>query len=187
MLEKVRLLVHALTQDLRLEVKTGERTVLEAVDRSMQDTTHCTHVTRLVLDSDRYAHKLVFVIIAARRIRACAESCPPKTQICTSWKSSVAAIIGARDVRVCRLCLRWGFTTLTYFGPTPPLLNTASSQGGCTLLQVCLRVIHALYLCMHCESIRVCSKLRWTCLRNIRSEPTYHCILFRLWIQSSSL
>jgi hypothetical protein len=34
MLEKVRLLVHALTQDLRLEVKTGERTVLEAVDRN---------------------------------------------------------------------------------------------------------------------------------------------------------
>ena len=33
-LERVRLLVHALTQDLSLEVKTEERTLLEAVDRS---------------------------------------------------------------------------------------------------------------------------------------------------------
>ena len=32
--EKVRLLVHALTQDLSLEVETEERTLLEAVHRS---------------------------------------------------------------------------------------------------------------------------------------------------------
>ena len=32
--EKVRLLVHALTQDLSLEVETEERTLLEVVHRS---------------------------------------------------------------------------------------------------------------------------------------------------------